>query len=35
LVADAAKALEILGWQPQFPELEAIVRSAWRWKKEN
>ncbi|MGH9818770.1 MAG: UDP-glucose 4-epimerase GalE, partial [Pyrinomonadaceae bacterium] len=27
LVADAAKAKKILGWQPQFPELEKIIES--------
>ncbi len=31
LVADAAKAREMLGWKPQFPELEKILESAWRW----
>lgn len=31
LVGDSAKAREILGWQPQFPELEAIIESAWNW----
>lgn len=31
LVADAAKARTVLGWQPQYPELEAIVRTAWAW----
>ena len=31
LVADATKARSLLGWQPQFPELEMIVRTAWDW----
>ena len=31
LVADAQKAREVLGWQTQYPELEAIVRTAWDW----
>jgi UDP-glucose 4-epimerase len=31
LVADAAKARSILGWSPKYPELEAIIRSAWEW----
>ena len=31
LVADATKAREVLGWQTQYPELEAIVRTAWEW----
>lgn len=31
LVADAAKARELLGWIPRFPELETIIGSAWKW----
>ncbi|MCA1623709.1 MAG: UDP-glucose 4-epimerase GalE [Acidobacteria bacterium] len=31
LVADAKKAREVLGWNPQFPEIEAIIESAWAW----
>jgi len=31
LVADATKAREVLGWNTQYPELEAIVRTAWEW----
>ena len=31
LVADAKKAREILGWNPQFPDIESIVESAWTW----
>ncbi len=31
LVADAAKARAVLGWQPQRAELEAIISSAWEW----
>ena len=31
LVADAAKARKVLGWRPQFPDLETIIRSAWEW----
>ena len=32
LVASSAKIRAELGWQPQVPELEAIIRSAWEWK---
>jgi UDP-glucose 4-epimerase len=32
LIADASKALNILGWKPAFPDLEAIIGSAWEWK---
>lgn len=31
LVADARKAREVLGWNPQYPDLETIVRTAWKW----
>ena len=31
LVGDSKKAREVLGWKPEFPELEKIVESAWRW----
>jgi UDP-glucose 4-epimerase len=30
LVADNARAREVLGWQPRF-NLEEIIRSAWHW----
>jgi UDP-glucose 4-epimerase len=31
LVAAADRVTRELGWRPRFPELEAIVASAWRW----
>ena len=31
LVADASRAADILGWRPQFPELDQIVDTAWKW----
>jgi UDP-glucose 4-epimerase len=31
LVADATRARSVLGWQPQYAELETIVRHAWGW----
>lgn len=31
LVADARRAREVLGWQPRYSELDAIVETAWRW----
>lgn len=31
LVANAAKARAVLGWEPQFTNLEAILQSAWDW----
>ena len=31
LVADPARALALLGWQPQHSSLERIVATAWAW----
>jgi UDP-glucose 4-epimerase len=31
LVGDSRKAREVLGWDPQFAELEKIIDSAWAW----
>ncbi|MDQ4121066.1 MAG: UDP-glucose 4-epimerase GalE [Acidobacteriota bacterium] len=31
LVADSRKARELLGWNPQFADLETIIESAWDW----
>ncbi|MBI5621233.1 UDP-glucose 4-epimerase, partial [Candidatus Gottesmanbacteria bacterium] len=31
LWADNRKAKEILGWEPQYPDLETIVETAWKW----
>jgi len=31
LVADAGKARSILGWNPEYGDLETIIRSAWEW----
>jgi len=31
LVADANRARDVLGWQPQRPELATIIGSAWKW----
>ncbi|HQZ82880.1 MAG TPA: UDP-glucose 4-epimerase GalE [Pyrinomonadaceae bacterium] len=33
LIADAARAKAVLGWQPEFPDLESIIESAFRWKR--
>jgi UDP-glucose 4-epimerase len=35
LVADAKKAKDVLGWTPQFPEIEKIIESAWTWHEAN
>lgn len=31
LVGDSYKARELLGWQPQYAELETILTHAWNW----
>src|SRR6185437_3054266 len=31
LVADAARAREILGWTARMSDLETILRTAWAW----
>ena len=31
LVANAAKARAVLGWEPRHSDLESILRSAWDW----
>jgi UDP-glucose 4-epimerase len=35
LVGDSRKAREVLGWEPEFPELEKIIESAWKWHREH
>ncbi len=35
LFASSQKAQAILGWQPQFPEIEQIVETAWNWHRKN
>ena len=32
LIAKADKAHSVLGWDPQHPDLESIIMSAWRWR---
>jgi UDP-glucose 4-epimerase len=31
LIASSEKIRRELGWQPRFPDLKAIVESAWQW----
>jgi UDP-glucose 4-epimerase len=33
LVADSAKAREVLNWQPQYDDVEKIIATAWNWTK--
>ncbi len=35
LVADAARAAQVLGWKPQIRELDEIIATAWRWRSTN
>jgi UDP-glucose 4-epimerase len=35
LVAASDSIKRDLHWQPQFPELESIVRSAWEWRRKH
>ena len=32
LVADAGKALSVLGWRPAYTDLATIIRTAWEWR---
>jgi UDP-glucose-4-epimerase GalE len=31
LVADSAKARNVLGWSPELSDLETVIRTAWMW----
>jgi len=31
LIASSEKAVKVLGWKPQFADLEKIIESAWKW----
>jgi UDP-glucose 4-epimerase len=33
LVADPARIMTELGWRPRFTDIDAIVASAWRWRR--
>lgn len=35
LVASSQKIRTELGWKPEYPDLEQIVRSAWEWRSKN
>ena len=34
LVASAVRACEVLGWSPRYPTLDAMVATAWAWRKD-
>jgi len=35
LAGSSKKAVEELGWKPEFADLESILKTAWRWHKNN
>lgn len=35
LVASSGRIREVLGWEPEFPDLESIIRTAWNWHQRN
>ncbi|REJ08842.1 UDP-glucose 4-epimerase GalE [Halobacillus trueperi] len=35
LVASSEKARKELGWEPQYPEVETMIESAWKWFQEH
>ena len=35
LIASSEKAKQILGWEPQYTDINEIIASAWKWHKEH
>jgi len=35
LIGSSKRAVEALGWKPQFADLETIIKTAWSWHKEH
>ncbi|MDY5973707.1 MAG: UDP-glucose 4-epimerase GalE, partial [Streptococcus hyovaginalis] len=31
LIAESSKARQVLGWKPQFDNIEKIIETAWAW----
>ena len=31
LISSSQKARQVLGWQPEYTDLEAIIQTAWHW----
>jgi UDP-glucose 4-epimerase len=31
LVGSSTKAMEVLGWKPEYSDIESIIATAWRW----
>ena len=35
LIGSSEKAVKELGWKPQFPDLDTIIETAWRWHRDH
>jgi UDP-arabinose 4-epimerase len=35
LVCDPAKAMRLLGWRPQYPDVKTHIEHAWKWMQKN
>ena len=35
LIADSSRAKSILGWQPQYTDIQEIIKTAWTWKQKH
>lgn len=35
LVASSEKAKKLLGWKPEYPDLDSMVETAWAWRRAN
>jgi UDP-glucose 4-epimerase len=35
LIADSEQIMEELGWEPRYPDLRAIIETAWEWHKKH
>ena len=31
LIASSAKARQVLGWNPQYTDVEVVISTAWKW----
>ena len=31
LIASSAKARKVLGWNPQYTDVEVVISTAWKW----
>ena len=35
LVADSSRAQDVLGWKPQYNDIESIIETAWKWHRDD